>query len=320
MNGSKNQQTDSGSAGKKKILNKAPGENPSSIEEKPNDGITVARLGVKLRKRQRNDDVSSRVNSNTVCTNSTSGSSSGHKVNPSSVDQSEKPCSTEPDQDACAAKLSKESQPAPRKLHKTTKELLEEKAIVKGNFEKKGSTLVVKLNRVVIKNDSKGPDSPRSIKIKESQVLVKKNNTALRPTRSTSKLLHLRGSIVRLKFQKSVKTAPCRNIVLKPFTTRKPLLTRNSQRLDQKKSLKPLRFRKRQEKEYPNLVGKRIRHLYEENDKSESWYKGVVLRVHEKHQNPLKTVYEVKYDSEPDWQYYLELLQDYEKGWLRVDD
>ncbi|XP_053090676.1 uncharacterized protein C15orf39 homolog isoform X2 [Pangasianodon hypophthalmus] len=71
---------------------------------------------------------------------------------------------------------------------------------------------------------------------------------------------------------------------------------------------------------YPDLVGKRIRHLYEENDKTEAWYKGVVLRIHESHPNPLKTVFEVKYDSEPEWQYYLELLVDYTKGWLQIED
>lgn len=71
---------------------------------------------------------------------------------------------------------------------------------------------------------------------------------------------------------------------------------------------------------YPDLVGKRIRHLYEENDKTEVWYKGVVLRIHESHPNPLKTVFEVKYDSEPEWQYYLELLLDYKKGWLQIED
>lgn len=71
---------------------------------------------------------------------------------------------------------------------------------------------------------------------------------------------------------------------------------------------------------YPDLVGKRIRHLYEENDKTEVWYRGVVLRVHEPHSNPLKTVFEVKYDSEPEWQYYLELLVDYKKGWLKIED
>lgn len=71
---------------------------------------------------------------------------------------------------------------------------------------------------------------------------------------------------------------------------------------------------------YPELVGKRIRHLYEENDKTEVWYKGVVLRVHEAHSDPLKTVFEVKYDSEPEWQYYLELLVDYKKGWLQIED
>lgn len=71
---------------------------------------------------------------------------------------------------------------------------------------------------------------------------------------------------------------------------------------------------------YPDLVGKRIRHLYEEDDKSEVWYRGEVLRVHEAHANPLKTIFEVRYDSEPEWRYYLELLIDYKKGWLKVDD
>lgn len=74
------------------------------------------------------------------------------------------------------------------------------------------------------------------------------------------------------------------------------------------------------QKTYPDLVGKRIRHLYEENDKTEVWYKGVVLRIHEYHPNPLKTVFEVKYDSEPEWQYYLELLVDYKKGWLQIEN
>ncbi|XP_061577776.1 uncharacterized protein C15orf39 homolog [Cololabis saira] len=71
---------------------------------------------------------------------------------------------------------------------------------------------------------------------------------------------------------------------------------------------------------YPDLVGKRVRHLYEEADKSEVWYRGEVLRVHEDHANPLKTIYEVRYDSEPEWKYYLELLMDYRKGWLIIED
>ncbi|CAB1446771.1 unnamed protein product [Pleuronectes platessa] len=71
---------------------------------------------------------------------------------------------------------------------------------------------------------------------------------------------------------------------------------------------------------YPDLVGKRIRHLYEEDDKSEVWYSGEVLRVHEANTNPLKTLFEVRYDSEPEWKYYLELLIDYKKGWLKIDD
>lgn len=71
---------------------------------------------------------------------------------------------------------------------------------------------------------------------------------------------------------------------------------------------------------YPDLVGKRIHHLYEEDDKSEVWYRGEVLRIHEAHTNPLKTIFEVKYDSEPEWKYYLELLIDYKKGWLKIED
>lgn len=71
---------------------------------------------------------------------------------------------------------------------------------------------------------------------------------------------------------------------------------------------------------YPDLVGKRIHHLYEEDDKSEVWYRGEVLRVHEAHANPLKTIFEVRYDSEPEWRYYLELLIDYKKGWLKIED
>lgn len=71
---------------------------------------------------------------------------------------------------------------------------------------------------------------------------------------------------------------------------------------------------------YPDLVGKRIHHLYEEDDKSEVWYRGEVVRIHEAHSNPLKTIFEVRYDSEPEWKYYLELLIDYKKGWLKVED
>lgn len=71
---------------------------------------------------------------------------------------------------------------------------------------------------------------------------------------------------------------------------------------------------------YPDLVGKTIHHLYEEDDKSEVWYRGEVLRVHEAHANPLKTIFEVRYDGEPEWRYYLELLIDFKKGWLKIED
>nr|XP_057931314.1 uncharacterized protein C15orf39 homolog [Doryrhamphus excisus]XP_057931315.1 uncharacterized protein C15orf39 homolog [Doryrhamphus excisus]XP_057931316.1 uncharacterized protein C15orf39 homolog [Doryrhamphus excisus] len=71
---------------------------------------------------------------------------------------------------------------------------------------------------------------------------------------------------------------------------------------------------------YPDLVGKRISHLYEEDDGAEVWYRGQVVRVHEAHSNPLKIVFEVHYDSEPEWKYYLELLMDYRKGWIKIDE
>ncbi|XP_072290970.1 uncharacterized protein C15orf39 homolog [Eucyclogobius newberryi] len=71
---------------------------------------------------------------------------------------------------------------------------------------------------------------------------------------------------------------------------------------------------------YPDLVGKKIQHLYEEDDKSEVWYKGEVLQIHKAHHDPVKTVFEVRYDSEPEWKYYLELLIDYKKGWLKIED
>uniref|UniRef100_UPI00398F8C2A uncharacterized protein C15orf39 homolog n=1 Tax=Pristiophorus japonicus TaxID=55135 RepID=UPI00398F8C2A len=331
--GNKNPQTHPSPTGETQTQNQTTAANTSYSEVKPDNGNAVVKPDIKLRKRRRkNKATPPSVNSDPVCTNSSDSSQSANKVKPSSVVHSEKTSCTEPVQEARTVQADKEPQPGPRKLRKRLqglkmqglrmKGLLEEKAFNKGNFEKKGSTLVVRLNRVAVNEDNKGIDVSHTVKIKDSQMPIKKkSNGALRPTRSTSKVLHLRGSIVRLKFQKPVQTAPCRNIVLKPImSTRKPpSLTHARRRLDQK-IIKPLRFRKCQGKEYPNLVGKRIRHLYEENDKSESWYKGVVVRVHEMHQNPLETVYEVKYDTEPDWQYYLELLQDYEKGWLRVDD
>lgn len=72
--------------------------------------------------------------------------------------------------------------------------------------------------------------------------------------------------------------------------------------------------------DYPDLVGKRIMHLYEEDDKTEVWYRGEVLGVHKANANPLKTVFEVCYDTEPEWRYYLELLVDYKKGWLKIEE
>ncbi|XP_054858716.1 uncharacterized protein C15orf39 homolog isoform X2 [Eublepharis macularius] len=145
---------------------------------------------------------------------------------------------------------------------------------------------------------------------------VKLSDRVARRTRSTSKGLHLRKSVVRIKFQNTLPETPGppahagkkrkrpASLVLKSFQRGRTKGVRSS-------SLCP---------RYPELVGKRIRHLYEEKDKTEAWYQGVVLRVHKRHKDPLKTVYEVKYDSEPEWQYYLEILQDYKKGWLEVDE
>ncbi|XP_015199194.2 uncharacterized protein C15orf39 homolog isoform X1 [Lepisosteus oculatus] len=131
---------------------------------------------------------------------------------------------------------------------------------------------------------------------------------ALRPTRSTSKVLHLRNSMVQIKFRRYL-------------TVQHSVLHHSAQRRRKKVVRSAVqRVRQAMKTKYPELVGKRIRHLYEENDKSEVWYRGVVVRVYEPHPNPLKTVYEVKYDSEPEWQYYLELLMDYKKGWLKVED
>ncbi|XP_072409182.1 uncharacterized protein C15orf39 homolog isoform X1 [Chiloscyllium punctatum] len=295
--------------------------NTACSKGKPDNGIATARHNANLKKRRRKiRAITSSINCNSKCTDSSNSSQSIQAIKPKSVHHLEKKSCTQIDQDAGTVQSSKVSQSEPRNLQKR-RGIYNEKALMKGNFERKGTTLVVRLNRVTVNEDNKGTNNSCSRKIKKSQMPInKKNNGALRPTRSTSKVLHLRGSIVRLKFQKPRQTALRRNLVLKSVVAaRKPLLTRTSQRLDQKIT-KPLSCRKRQGKKYPNLVGKRIRHLYEEKDKSESWYKGVVVRVHEKHQNPLQTVYEVKYDTEPDWQYYLELLQDYEKGWLRVDD
>ncbi|XP_059496206.1 uncharacterized protein C15orf39 homolog [Stegostoma tigrinum] len=295
--------------------------NTACSKGKPDNGIATARHNAKLKKRKRKirTPISS-INCNYKFTDSSNSSQSFQKIRPKSVLHLEKKSCTPVNQDASIERSSKVCRPGSRKLRKR-EGVYNEKGFVKGNFERKGSTLVVQLNRVSVNEDDTGTNVSCSKRIKKSQMPIKKkNNGALRPTRSTSKVLHLRGSIVRLKFQKPRQTASCRNIVLKSIVAaRKPLLTRTSQQLD-KKITKSRSCGKHQGKEYPNLVGKRIRHLYEEKDKSESWYKGVVVRVHEKHQNPLETVYEVKYDTEPDWQYYLELLQDYEKGWLRVDD
>ncbi|KAJ7311174.1 hypothetical protein JRQ81_006781 [Phrynocephalus forsythii] len=155
-------------------------------------------------------------------------------------------------------------------------------------------------------------DLPRTLQVKLSSSVPR------RTTSSTSKVLQLRKSVVCIKFQNALRD------IKEPLglnTAGKKWGKRASQSLKDFEHRRPrcvkpsaLPFR------YPELVGKRIRHLYEEEDKSEAWYQGVVLRVHQQHKNPLKTVYEVKYDSEPEWQYYLEILQDYKKGWLKLEE
>ncbi|XP_066491560.1 uncharacterized protein C15orf39 homolog [Tiliqua scincoides] len=150
---------------------------------------------------------------------------------------------------------------------------------------------------------------PRTLQVKLTSDVARKT--------STSKVLCLQKSVVHIKFQNAlqdIQGPPVRTASEKKGKKPVPLLmNRFSQqrRHARRSAVQP---------GYPELVGKRIRHLYEEKDKTEAWYRGVVLRVHKHHKNPLKTVYEVKYDSEPEWQYYLEILQDYKRGWLEVDE
>ncbi|XP_053129088.1 uncharacterized protein C15orf39 homolog isoform X2 [Hemicordylus capensis] len=142
---------------------------------------------------------------------------------------------------------------------------------------------------------------------------VKLSNKVARNT-STSKVLRLQKSVVHIKFQNALQDIQGPPVCTDAGKKRKKLLVksfRQRRRGGRSSALSP---------SHPELVGKRIRHLYEEKDKTEAWYRGVVLRVHKRHKNPLKTVYEVKYDSEPEWQYYLEILQDYKRGWLEVDE
>ncbi|XP_063305338.1 uncharacterized protein C15orf39 homolog isoform X1 [Pelobates fuscus] len=77
-------------------------------------------------------------------------------------------------------------------------------------------------------------------------------------------------------------------------------------------------LRKRTGKGNPNLVGRRILHLFDDG-KRETWFRGKVVQVHRPSENPKDTQYEVWYDDEPGTRYFLELLQDYEKGWLRFE-
>ncbi|KAM8972224.1 uncharacterized protein C15orf39 homolog [Pelodytes ibericus] len=71
-------------------------------------------------------------------------------------------------------------------------------------------------------------------------------------------------------------------------------------------------------KKFPDLVGRRILHLFDDG-KKDTWFRGKVLRIHRQSNNPRDTQYEVWYDDEPGTRYYLELQQDYEKGWLRLE-
>ncbi|KAM9311834.1 uncharacterized protein C15orf39 homolog [Gastrophryne carolinensis] len=71
-------------------------------------------------------------------------------------------------------------------------------------------------------------------------------------------------------------------------------------------------------KGFPDLVGKRILHLFDDGEQ-ETWFPGRVYRVHRPSPNPRDILYEVWYDGEPGTRYFLELQQDYEKGWLKVD-
>ncbi|XP_072004066.1 uncharacterized protein C15orf39 homolog isoform X1 [Engystomops pustulosus] len=76
--------------------------------------------------------------------------------------------------------------------------------------------------------------------------------------------------------------------------------------------------KRRRSKSFPNLVGRRILHLFDDGEQ-EAWFRGRVLRVHRRSSNPRDTQFEVWYDEEPGTRYFLELLQDYEKGWLQLD-
>ncbi|XP_042199076.1 uncharacterized protein C15orf39 homolog [Callorhinchus milii] len=281
---------------------------PSCTQEKQDVSVTGSRLRVKGTKRRWKLAIPCSVNSKmprVACC-----PQSAHEVK----ERSESPSGVRSNGGSTPEVKAEEAetpQPSYRKLRKR-KILLMAKASATPNCEKNSSSLA--LTKPVTPNggEREAKDSSPVRVTKVCRVLNRNNAKAdsLRPTRSTSKVLHLRSSIVRLKFQRPHRLSACRPTTLKPPVTGKTASTCRKY---------PKALAKHREMEYPNLVGKRIRHLYEESDKSESWYKGLVVRLHEKHPNPLKTVYEVKYDSEPEWQYYLELLHDYAKGWVRVE-
>lgn len=151
------------------------------------------------------------------------------------------------------------------------------------------------------KRNSKGDFYTRTPKVIHRWQRTGSFSYALRPLKSTSKRKH--SSLLKIKY------CPYLSACHSAEHRRRWVLRSAVQRAQ-----RAMRFY------YPDLVGKRILHLYEEDDKSEVWYRGEVLRIHETHTNPLQTIFEVRYDSEPEWKYYLELLIDFKKGWLKIED
>ncbi|KAL4658710.1 hypothetical protein GN956_G2228 [Arapaima gigas] len=170
-------------------------------------------------------------------------------------------------------------------------------ASVGRNFSENAWTVHPKVAKSMKSSSSETQKSTRS-----SKALQLCHSTKSLHLRRSTKSMHLRRSMVQIKY--------CSYLSASHTTQRRRWVLRSAVRTA-RQAMKDC---------YPELVGKRICHLYEEKDKSEVWYKGIVVRVHEPHPNPLKVVFEVKYDSEPEWQYYLELLMDYKKGWLKVED
>ncbi|KAM3926842.1 uncharacterized protein C15orf39 homolog [Leptodactylus fuscus] len=142
--------------------------------------------------------------------------------------------------------------------------------------------------------------SPRKVK---SSLIVK-----LRRVRKHSGIHVYKTQDPKTKKKKSKK---------KDKLLKRPVCRRKSNRTHPVFSYKKRR-RRRRNKSFPNLVGRRILHLFDDGEQ-EVWFPGKVLRVHRRSRNPRDTQFEVWYDEEPGTRYFLELLQDYEKGWLRLD-